>query len=454
MVVFVGGTLVCNDKTMIVLWLLLLLQRLVAGVNITILQQQNVAEQYPDLGNGILCQNLTDKWNNPVLMAADDLVIPSMRYLRSRGVARGMDDCSAMSLQLTTMRRKSDLNPTIVTLLFMRHNDTTGLPSDTVFYRKSFPWPTNNYLWQSDPLNRPWQSVFTLQLNEVGDDGVTRFAFRDTVDFMPPDRTVWVGFYATLSLHQDQRFQFNAMMWATLNNHTGSSPVLPFASNGAANRDFAYRDTNNYLDEGFTEWTTAVPAERALKITPTTNNMAWSVSLDCLLEAPTTAPTTQPTANTTEAPSAMPTMAAPTNTTTNTTEWINGGGSSLHLMWLLVLLPFTLVVGAGFVVWRLRRKASNATPPPPPPPQSIPMVAMSSSDRRGDDEASQVSMFESFEDLGGETRGTRYFPVLNGGPSSPVMQSLSVTTSYDHNNPFSTSSSDLLRVVISEDEDD
>lgn len=435
--------------------------------NVTILEQKNVFQLYPPLDQCVLCQNLTDKYGMPVLKAADDMSLPPLDYFRARGVAHGLDDCSQMSFTLTTLRRKNDLNPAYVTLEFMRHNVTTGGPSlySKPFYKKTYQWPTNNYLWQSDYLNRPWDSVFTLQYNEVGDDGVTRFNFRDTTNFMRVGETVWVSYYATMPFHLDQRFVSNSMQWNTLNNVTGSSPVQRVFDSGAVNHDFVFLDAADFLRQGFTQWTTALSVEQAMHIPASTNNMAWQVSLLCLVDRallPTVAPI-PPTLSPTAMPTTSEPTVAPTAATTNSSDgplaeetnntWSGnhtlGGAPSLHALWLS-LIPITLIlcgIGVAYFLWRQRRKIRLKSGG-----QATEQVAGNPLHHNKDDGTSLASFFESEDALSATaTISQQYFAHNNVKPTMMTGGGVS----YDHNNPFSRRKpSPLLQVTISEDDDD
>jgi hypothetical protein len=278
--------------------------------NLTILNQTNAYERYPNLLNRIMCQNITDKYLSPLLVAADDVVIPSTAYFQSLNVLHGLLDCSAMQFSFTTIRTRNDLDPKSITLELMRHDDALGAPG-TTFYKKTFPWPSNNIEWRQDAIAMPWQSMIVLQLNELGDDGVTRFNFHDPV-FFPADR-VWFSFYATVSQHINSVFRMNSMYWVTLNNNTDSTPV----SEGSY--DFVFRDVANLLHYNFVNWTTAKLVEPVMRIVPTTNNLAWTLSFTCQVSTqPTGAPTNKlPLAPTT---TPMPTIEVPSGNHTNITH--------------------------------------------------------------------------------------------------------------------------------------
>jgi hypothetical protein len=459
--------------------------------NVSVLNQTNVyqtADKF-DLGNALLCQNITDKWAFPLLKAADDFVVPSDSFFEARGVPHGLQDCGNLWLSLSTIRRKNDLSPASATLEFWRHNASSGLPVSTgrPFYSKTWPWPSNNYMWQRDWLNRPWDTAFRLQLNELGDDQVTRFAFRDEA-FMPRDSPIWVAFYVTLALHQDQRLMANQVYWATLNNETGSTPPPPALPGGMDNHDFVYRDERDFLQNGWTQWTTAVTVERAMMIEPTTNQMAWRVAFECLcdpdppvLRAPVSAPSgpatpSQPSSGNSSGAPSLDTDSNDNETTmTNTTDRA-GRHSALHLLWLIAV-PVTLIlltIGAGYVVWRQRRKPpfrgdGRARRPRHDDSAAEVLDAL----RQADDEhrvklsvntgsRSEASLFEdldSYSTAATTTTAASYYhsPYSGGtGRNGPVVMSpiVAASTTYDHNNPFARHANDLMHVTISDDQED
>jgi hypothetical protein len=182
----------------------------------------------------------------------------------------------------------------------MRHDEKTGAPGET-FYKKTLPWPSNNYEWASDYISIPWQTLIALQWHELADDGVTRFDFRNA-SFLPPETTFWFSFYATVSQHINSIFRMNSMYWVTLNNNTGSTPAEQTLY-GKKNHDFVFRDASNLLHYDFVNWTTAAIVQPVMRIVPTTNNLAWSLSFTCDVStqptmAPTQSPTTAPTSTT------------------------------------------------------------------------------------------------------------------------------------------------------------
>jgi len=491
-------------------------------VNVTVLNQTNVVHAFSDMGNTIMCQNITDKWGIPWLRAADDFLVPPLDFFKARGITRGLQDCGAMSITISSLRYKNDLNPYSVTLEFIRHNTSSGLPALSrtiggnggspttvdyaVFYKKTWPWPTNNYMWQRDTLSRLWPSQFRLQLNELGDDGVTRFNFYDDRSleqggFMPAGHPIWVSFYVTMPQHTDSRMMSNTMYWATLTNETGSTRVATnfFDGGGGAattaplNQNFVFRDETDFLGQGYRQWTTAVPVEREMLIAPTTNNMAWRVAFECLQELITAAPTIEgPSHNNNNTPSAINNYtlspldyASPSNDQNNNdTDGRNRTGTdghtnaALHLLWIIALpLSLLLVIGGvAYVVWRRRHK-----PPFKGKGYTRPVGGGTSTDdilddlRESDDDAavrlsvrtasrSEASLFDDDDDdgdintAGADKKPQSYHAGAINRPAGrnnngPMMIAVP-TTVHDRNNPFTRHTSDLMHVTISEDNDD
>jgi len=299
-------------SSLVLLPLLLLVVTAAASVNITVLNQTNVGERWPVLSNRVRCQNITDIYRQPLVMAADDAVLPDADFFRSQGLANGLADCGAMTFRFSGIRIRSMSNPESITILFMR--DVNHSPG-SVFYQKTLPAPSNNYLWVQDQgyLGRPWPYDITLQWNEVGDDGTTRFDFR-SVDFMPPLQTFWIAFYCTGPQQAIGGVRINAMFWVTQSNVSNATALQTSLTGGLANNPFFFRDVTNVLGANFVNWTDAQTYQSREGLVAPTNNMAWCLFFTCNLvatQAPTTsAPTTaQPTS---EAIPTVPLETAPT----------------------------------------------------------------------------------------------------------------------------------------------
>lgn len=338
-------------------------------VNVTILNQTNVAERWPAITNRVRCQNITDIYRQPLVMAADDAVLPDAAFFQSRGVTNGLMDCSAMTFLFSGIRIRSVSNLQSVTVLFMR--DANQSPG-AVFYQKSLPAPTNNYLWVQDQgyLGRPWPYEITLQWNEVGDDGVTRFDFRNA-NFLPPLQTFWVAFYCTGPQQAIGGVRINAMFWVTQSNVSNATALQTSLAGGLVNNPFFFRDVTNVLGAGFVNWTDATTYQRREGPVAPTSNMAWSLFFTCGL-VPTAAPTTAaPTDGTTGGPTGGPTDGSPTmvpsyDETNNTSGNLTLAGASTVLVATLVPSLFAacclLALCITCCVRRRQRQRERMTP--------------------------------------------------------------------------------------------
>lgn len=326
--------------------------------NIHIVTQQNAPERYPDPRNRIRCQNITDVFPSPTQEAADDFVVPLPTWFEMKGVPHGLNDCSSMSFALETIRSRSDHDPSSITITLWKHDPLTKKPGIS-FFKKTLPWPTNNYLWKSDPRGLPFVSIITLQYNELGDDGKTRFDFRDP-SFLPSATTFWFSFYATVPQHQSSLgFIINAMYWRTLNNMTNSTPRETFLHNGQENHDFVWRDPSDHSNYGYTEWVTGELLEEKIRLPASTNNLAWTVYFSCLVtDLWTDPPTSQPSLS----PTLQPTLetSAPI-LVMNESERVGYRdlvvGISIPVVLLLVCIIVLLFVLTARRCWKKSREA-------------------------------------------------------------------------------------------------
>ena len=331
---------------------------------LTILNQSNVYQLFYDLSNHIECDNYTDYFIRPVLRAADDFVLPPYTSLDT--MHRQSSDCNALQFTFVTLRTRQDQDPSSVTLQLFYNNASGGyngsdVPQDQPFYTRSWCAP-NAISCQWDPrLATPLNTTLTLNNGDMADDGVTRFDLSN-LSLMPIGRRLWVSFFATVPRHYARNIlRSNTLYWMTLNNLSGSTPVVdPLDANqGLANAHYQYRDALN-TKYNATRWTDATVIQPLLGVHTTTYNMAWRLALVCdYLEpvpplppntpaptrVPTTAPTTTsspsqaptdqptdesnnnstPTTTTTESPTseADSNTASPTDTPTNATDWMN-----------------------------------------------------------------------------------------------------------------------------------
>lgn len=322
--------------------------------SVNIVTQQNAPERYLDTRNRIRCQNITDVYPSPVQEAADDFVVPLPTWFELKGVAHGLSDCSAMSFALETIRTRSDHDPSSITITLWKHDPLTKKPGES-FYKKTLPWPSNNYLWKSDPRGTPFVSIIKLQYNELGDDGKTRFDFRNPA-FLPSATTFWFSFYATVPQHQSSLgFTMNAMYWRVLNNLTNSSPHEVFLHNGLENHDFVWRDVGNYANYGYEQWVSGELIEERIRLTQTTHNLAWTVYFECLVTDLWTDPPTQKPSS---APTSSPTLAIPEPTFQILNESERVGyrdlvvGISIPVVLLLVCIIILLFVLTAKRCWK------------------------------------------------------------------------------------------------------
>lgn len=264
-----------------------------------VLNQTNAEQRNPVTTNRVQCQNVTDKAGSPLLVAADDVVL---------SVPTDAQSCDAVLFSFTTLRTRQDLNPSSITLQLLRHNDTSGGPSGA-FFQITRQWPDNNAHWQFDAMGVPQQTDLLLQRGDTDELNGARFDLHDA-QLLPPGATVWVAIWATVPLHLVQAgYRANGFYWATLTNASSSSSVSP------QNKPFWYKDTTDLLGHGWQQWTPAQQVEPWLGIQQATQQLAWRVSLRCVVAPPTLAPTSiptpAPTSGPTEGPSPQPTTSSP-----------------------------------------------------------------------------------------------------------------------------------------------
>lgn len=265
---------------------------------LVLVNQTNVAMRYPLNTNRVQCQNVTDKAGRPLLQAADDMMwrVPPD------------SQCDALLFSFTTLRTRQDQNPSSITLQLLRHNGTSGGPS-LPFFQITRQWPDNNAHWLYDAMGVPQQTDLLLQRGDTSELNGARFDPHDT-QLLPRGSTVWVSVWATVPFHLAQAgYRANGFYWATLDNQT-QSPIAP------QNRPFWYRDSSDMLGYGWREWTPAQQVEPWLGIQLATQQLAWRVSLRCVVAtpSPTGQPTLQPTSQPTSVPTPVPTVTTPTVT--------------------------------------------------------------------------------------------------------------------------------------------
>lgn len=315
---------------------------------IPLVKQVNVNELFFDLSNRVQCQRYTDKFGFPTLKTVDNFVIPPYESMNTvRGSA---NDCDRLAFQFNTIREKQDLDPTNITLELYYHNASRNGPNDHPFFSRTFARPGNGGTWDTR-LNIPVTSTLTLVRGDLGDDGVTVFDMSDQT-FLPVSTTLWAGMYVTMPLHLLPSLQqANRFYWVTLNNKTGSTPLVDTLF-GLPNHNYKVRNEadKNGRKSNMTDWTDATVYQPIMGIHTTTFNMAWALSIYCnvpwsplatnapVSHAPsaepteTESPTGEPTTVITELPTGEPTLeetftenttAAPTSAPwVNVTEWV------------------------------------------------------------------------------------------------------------------------------------
>jgi hypothetical protein len=317
---------------------------------INVVNQANVYELFYDLTNRVECDNYTDYYSQygwPVVQAADDFVLPSYATLPTPN--HMSSDCTALAFTFATIRWRQDLDPVSVTLQLFYNNASSNGPQNTPFFSRTTCAPnatttTTNCGW--DPrLRAVLNTTLVLTNGDLADDGVTRFSLSNQ-SLLPVGRRLWVSFFATVPMHYARNLlTSNSLFWMTLNNKTGSTPVLAqFATNGVANQHYRYRNRQK-LYYNASQWVDATFIQPLLGVRTTTFNMAWRADLICAYippitdaptntqpptavpttattttEAPTEEPTNEPTAETTAEPTTEPSTTAEPTTNANETN--------------------------------------------------------------------------------------------------------------------------------------
>jgi hypothetical protein len=328
-------------------------------VNLTVWDQSNVVERWPNLAQRVRVQNITDIYGQPLMLAADDVVLPDAAYFRSLGAANGLLDCVFMTLEFSAIRLRSYHNPSSLTLQVMR--DADGVPG-ALLYQKSWAWAVNDYQWQRDWLGLPWPYQLTLHWNELGDDGVTRFNFRNPA-FLPPLQRLWLAVYCT-GAQEASSAKLNAMYWVTQSETANATALSAQLYGGAVNREFQYRvtDPGGVMRVGFANWSSATQYQQLAGPVAPTGQLAWRLWFGCQVPSPPTpspsaAPTTRAPTETSR-PSAAPT--APTDAPTNASLVQQAApypsASAVAVGVAVPLSLLCLVLGIFFVVRFMRRR--------------------------------------------------------------------------------------------------
>jgi hypothetical protein len=295
---------------------------------INVLNQANVYELFYDLSNHVECDNYTDYFSQygwPVVQAVDDFVLPSYATLPTPN--HMSSDCIGLSFTFATLRWKQDLDPVSITLQLFYNNASTNGPQNTPFFSRTTCAPNATSCAWDTRLRAAINTTLVLTNGDMADDGVTRFSLSNQ-SLLPVGRRLWVSFFATVPMHYARNLlSSNSLFWMTLNNKTGSAPVLAqFPTNGVPNQHYRYRNRQK-LFYNASQWVDATFIQPLLGVRTTTFNMAWRADLICayippITNAPTNAqpPTGVPTQVPTGEPTSEPTTATPTTgNETNTT---------------------------------------------------------------------------------------------------------------------------------------
>lgn len=242
-------------------------------LTILVLNQSNAHSMYPNVANKVMCQKIIDRPDYPLILGSDDIILPDQLEWQSKW---GIHTCHAMRISFTTIRTRNDLNPYNITICLFRNNPTKNQPW-TPFYKRTLKWPTNNPHWVEDAISLPSQNTIVLEQGDLDDNGETIFDLQNP-DFLQLGSRMWVSFYVTMPWHLGQSLRTNSMYWVTLDNATGSSLPQEFSEE---NSHFFYRDEEDLEKHGFVNWTDGEAVSPYLGIRATTNQMAWTLSLNC-----------------------------------------------------------------------------------------------------------------------------------------------------------------------------
>lgn len=256
-------------------------------LKLPLITQVNRLERYYDLFNRVRCQELPEIAGRPTFIAADDFVITLPHVAGQKG------DCHALNFIINTIRTRNDKDPQSITYMLLYHDPVTNKPGD-VFFKRTLSSPNATGIWDSF-LGIPRLTTLTIQQGDLDDDNVTRFDFNNNT-FLPHNQTLWFATYVTMVRnYSSTTSKENAFFWVTLNNYTGSTPVVdPLYKETQSNitlinHHYQYMviDIYNQLKYNFSEWTDANIAQSKIGVSTKTYNMAWSVTLQCTFQSPT-----------------------------------------------------------------------------------------------------------------------------------------------------------------------
>ena len=141
-------------------------QVLIETRSVTILNQTNALNSPYSLSVMLVCDNFTDISGFPLLMAADDMVLPS-----------NGEECKELIFNFNTLRTKHDLDPLSITIQLFNHNTVDNIPMDQPFFKRTICSPNN------DPSNCSWDrrlqvpilTTIKLHNGDIDDNQVTLF---------------------------------------------------------------------------------------------------------------------------------------------------------------------------------------------------------------------------------------------------------------------------------------
>lgn len=259
--------------------------------NLTILDQIS-SNKLPNLP----CQNITDLPNSPVLIAADDFIIPPLSTFIINNIPSGIDNCRALIFSISYMRNYRDATPENIVLYIMK--DLRGIPGNTVF-KKTFKQPENG--WNLNVYN-PGSIILKINVGDKDDNGKE---FDISSSSLFAGTRLWVSFFVTLQRHFSLTgFSENMVFWITYNKDQNKqlteldSPYKYYNTTS----NYYYIDINNLFNKNLTKWTNAIDVEKKMTFQSNTLNLAWKVDLLCTqtiifieINKTTDAPTIQPT---------------------------------------------------------------------------------------------------------------------------------------------------------------
>jgi hypothetical protein len=256
-------------------------------INITILDQISL-NKLPYL----LCQNITDGPNKPILQSTDDFLIPPMSTFILNNIPYGIEDCRTIFFYISYFRVKYNADPENIILYIMK-DINSGFPGDIIF-KKTFLTPLNG--WNIN-YNNPGILLLSINVGDKDDNG-NEFDIKSSSIYY--GLKFWVSFIVTLKRNFVLTgYRENMFYWITykkpekLNINEQDSPYKIYNKTS----QYYFIDKNNLLKKGLTSWTLANDTEIKLNINSTESslNMAWKVDLLCKQTIHITTLSPQPT---------------------------------------------------------------------------------------------------------------------------------------------------------------